>query len=399
MKNYLLRIHYPALLILLTFIVQFFVAPELWIADTRELPAIPFFGFLPVAFGKSVDAFLIFMMFCSVFFLFLKPENKKWLLLFLLPGILLVLEDGLRMQPWFYLHMVMIGLIAFEDKIGKPEVKTYLQWIVAAVYFWGGFNKLNIAFAWEIFPWFTEHLGIGQDYYLGMHNLHAFEMPSKNNIAYIVPAFEILIAVCLFIPGLRIAGILGSFITHAVSLFAIGPYGHNWNQIVWPWNVEMPILCLLLFYSNEKIPLRDFFTAQKNTFRMRTAKLVLFLFLLAPALSFFRFWDKGLSIYLYSGNTDELEFYFEGFEQKLTQTSLAEHLYLDTNYLVSSMKPEYWVMDQTGVPMYGSPRYLKKVGKYLCGCLDHPEKGGIKLLLRNGFGSVQDTVKIPCKDL
>ena len=71
-----------------------------------------------------------------------------------------------------------------KKEIKKENVLRFLQWIVIAIYFWGGFNKLNIAFAWEIFPWFTQHLGIGENYFLGMDNLNTFPMPSENNIAF-----------------------------------------------------------------------------------------------------------------------------------------------------------------------------------------------------------------------
>lgn len=393
------KINLSAGVILLTFFAQFFISKELWIPNERDYPLIPYFLFLPIASNKSIDTFLIFLTFVSFIFLIWKPNEKKYLLLFFIPSLLLILEDSIRLQPWFYLHLVMIGIITFEKQLSKENVIRFLQWIVIAIYFWSGFNKLNIAFAWEIFPWFTQHLGIGETYFLGMDNLNTFPLPSQNNIAFILPTFEMITAILLVIPRFRLIGISIVFILHLVSLYAIGPLGHNWNKIVWPWNIEMPILTFLLFYKLENITAKNYLMEQFLLVKTKTGLLILTLFFVLPAFTFIGIWDKALSLHLYSGNSDEMEFYFDGYEDNLVNTSLAGHLYLDTTDMKSAMRVEYWAIEQTGVPMYNSKKYFKKVGKYLCDCLEHPENGGIRIFTRTGFYSRQDTLEIPCKDL
>jgi hypothetical protein len=224
-------------------------------------------------------------------------------------------------------------------------------------------------------------------------------MPSENNIAFFIPVFEICIAVFLLIPKTRTIGIISVLLTHLVSLYAIGPWGHDWNQIVWPWNIEMPILTFLLFRKSQDFQFRKYISEQFHLMKSKVGIIILSLFFILPALSFFGFWDKALSLHLYSGNSDELEFYFDGYDDNLVNTSLAEHLYLDTTDMKSAMRVEYWAIQQTGVPMYNSKKYFRKVGKHLCDCLEHPEKGGIRIFTRSGFYSRQDTLDIPCKDL
>jgi hypothetical protein len=393
------KINLSAGVVLITFITQFFVTKELWIPNERDFPMIPYFSFLPIVFNKSIDTILILLTFLSLGFLIWKPAEKKYLLLFFIPSILLILEDSIRLQPWFYLHLSMIGLICFAKEIQKENIIRFLQWIVIAIYLWGGINKLNIAFAWEIFPWFTQHLGIGDAYFLGMDNLNTFPLPMSQYIAFLIPLFEILIAILLFIPKFRNYGIIAIFITHLVSLYAIGPWGHNWNEIVWPWNIEMPFLALILFKKSSDINFRIYFIEQVQLIKSKTGIMILVLFYILPTIGLFGYWNKALSLHLYSGNSDELEFYFEGYDESLVNTSLASHLYLDTVSMNTTMKVEYWVIEQTGVPMYNSISYFKKVGKSLCDCIEQPEKGGIKILIRNGFKSQQDTLVIPCKDL
>jgi hypothetical protein len=290
----------------------------------------------------------------------------------------------------------MISLIAFEKTITQQNVMRLLKFIVIAIYFWGGFNKLNIAFAWEVFPWLIEPTGLGEFYYLGFDNLNSFPLPVANYIAFVIPIVEIAIAIFLLIPRFRNSALILCLITHLFSLYAIGPLGQNWNIVVWPWNFEMPILCWLLFYGvREENYLQKYGQALKS----KVGLPILFLFLVAPTLSFFGKWDKGMAMHLYSGNSSQMEFHFEGFQEQLVNSSFAPYLSLDTVTMTSYMKVRYWADAQLGTPMYSEPRYLKKVGAYLCNCLENTNNSGIQIINRNGFYSTQDTLKISCEDL
>lgn len=94
-----------------------------------------------------------------------------------------------------------------------------------------------------------------------------------------------------------------------------------------------------------------------------------------------------------------MEFHFEGFQEQLVNSSFAPYLSLDTVTMTSYMKVRYWADAQLGTPMYSEPRYLKKVGAYLCNCLENTNNSGIQIINRNGFYSTQDTLKISCEDL
>ena len=58
-----------------------------------------------------------------------------------------------------------------------------------------------------------------------------------------------------------------------------------------------------------------------------------------------------------------------------------------------------WANDQLGVPLHSEPRYLKKVGLYLCNCIKNKDGAGITINERNGFYSNEDTLNISCFDL
>ena len=390
------KIQVAAVLILLTCFIQFYLSPNLWLPINRDFPLIPFFEFLPLRLNHVLRILLISSMGLALILAVVFPKQKKVLLLFSVPAILFVLEDAMRLQPWFYMHIIMISLIAFEKKITQPNVLRFLQFILIAIYFWGGFNKLNIAFTWEVFPWLIEPTGFGEFYYLGFDNLNSFPLPVANYIAFVIPIVEIAIAIFLFIPRFRNFGLILCIFTHLFSLYSIGPLGQNWNIVVWPWNILMPILCWLLFYGDRE---ENYLQKYRQALKSKVGMLILFLFLAVPTLSFFGKWDKGMAMHLYSGNSSQMEFHFEGFQEQLVNSSFAPYLSLDTVTMTSFMKVRYWADAQLGTPMYSELRYLKKVGAYLCNCLENTNNSGIQIINRNGFYSTQDTLKISCEDL
>ncbi len=390
------KIQVVTVLILVSCFIQFYLSRELWVPLNRDFPLIPFFEFLPLRLNHFLRILLISLMGVSLIFAVIFPNKKMYLLLFSIPAMLFILEDAMRLQPWFYIHVIMISLIAFEKTITQQNVMRLLKLIVIAIYFWGGFNKLNIAFAWEVFPWLIEPTGLGEFYYLGFDNLNSFPLPAANYIAFVIPIVEIAIAIFLFIPRFRNFGLALCIITHLFSLYSIGPLGQNWNIVVWPWNFEMPILCWLLFYGVRE---ENYFQKYGLALKSKVGILILFLFLVAPTLSFFGKWDKGMAMHLYSGNSSQMKFYFEGFQEQLVNSSFAPYLSLDTVSMTSFMKVRYWADAQLGTPMYSEPRYLKKVGAYLCNCLENTNNSGIQIINRNGFYSTQDTLQISCDDL
>lgn len=106
-----------------------------------------------------------------------------------------------------------------------------------------------------------------------------------------------------------------------------------------------------------------------------------------------------MTLDLYSGQTTQMEFYFQGFQKKLINRSIAKYLPLDTNSMQSFMHTRGWFIKQLGVPIHSEQRYLKKIGLYLCNCLENKDGAGITIYERNGFNSKQDTLNISCFDL
>lgn len=165
--------------------------------------------------------------------------------------------------------------------------------VVASIYLWSGLQKAHANFASSVYPWLieplTSHLPSGAAVALGEG-------------AYAVPVIEVAIGLGLLLRPVRKAAVAGAILMHAFILFTIGPWGHDWNPVVWPWNVAMVALVLMLFWRAPDNP--SFLAVVKpGGSAFRVAILILFAFM--PALNFFGLWDSYLSASLYSGSIEE----------------------------------------------------------------------------------------------
>ncbi|HMO02628.1 MAG TPA: hypothetical protein PKD37_03570 [Oligoflexia bacterium] len=120
-----------------------------------------------------------------------------------------------------------------------------------------------------------------------------------------VPFIEIWIGVGLITQKYRTKAIWLAFAMCFFVLLTIGPLGHNWNSVVWPWNVMMAISVFVLFVDTEAILPRDILWVKNFFFH----KIVLIMFGILPLFSFFNLWDSYLSWSLYSGAINDAALY------------------------------------------------------------------------------------------
>lgn len=158
--------------------------------------------------------------------------------------------------------------------------------MVAAIYFWSGAQKLNPYFASGAFTYLAQPLAA-----------HVPALAVK--AGYTAPFIEMACAIGLATRKFRMPAIVMPIAMHAFILLAIGPFGHNFNTVVWPWNIAM-IVFLLLLYRHSGARAGEILWGPTALHR-----IVFALFALAPALSFFNLWDSYLSAALYSGNKNQ----------------------------------------------------------------------------------------------
>jgi hypothetical protein len=218
--------------------------------------------------------------------------------------------------------------------------------MIAAIYFWSGLQKMNPNFLADTYPWLMEPLAakIGET-----------TIKNLDWLGNLFPIIETLTGIALFFSPVKKVAVVLLLLMHLFILFVLGPFGHNYNPVVWPWNIAMMGISFILFFNNESISISQIM----ETMRYHSLKIVFVLFLMLPLFNFVNLWDSYLSHNLYSGNTSNGVIYISDsvetkLPEKIRQYSLGE---LNQNQITI----KYWCMMELGVPAYPEKRNFEAI--------------------------------------
>jgi len=322
---------------------------KLWLVE-RNFPTTPVFNFLPII-NHPFDYLLPILCIISLILIIIKPI-KKFILIFLITAILLALFDLNRWQPWYYQYIMMFFVLSFysENKSNEKHQKAILlcfKIMMAGIYFWSGLQKFNPNFVSDTYLWLMEPSKI----YLGANFIDKLDW-----LAYAFPVIETLTGISLLITPIKKAGAVLAIIMHLFILFTLSPLGHNYNQVVWPWNIFMIIINYILCFKVSASTKNDW----KGFNKFNSIRFVLIVFILFPLFNFFNKWDSYLSHNLYSGNTSGgLIYVSDSVKQKLPVH--IKKYFNESN----TMNIKYWSMMELGVPPYPEKRNFEAVTKTL----------------------------------
>jgi len=291
MNDFVNRLFWLKAVIGIGFLSSVLVAPNVWLSTQRTFPTLPAFDFIR-PFEAPVDSLILGLMLFLLLLIIFFPRPKISILIFL--GLLLVLlvpGDLSRLQPWVYQYFFLfaaLGAMYWKRTTEKTAV-IICQFVVASTYFWSGVQKFNPVFFQETLPWMFSGVPGDFVYESGLLGLI---------IAVAIPLGEAGLGVGLLIPRLRKYAVTALVSMHIFILILIGPLFHSWNIVVWPWNIAMIIVVVLLFWRESENTVSDVFWPKRSILH----GLTLILFGVMPALSFFSYWDSYLSSSLYSGN-------------------------------------------------------------------------------------------------
>ncbi|MFN3409831.1 MAG: hypothetical protein ACK45B_12595 [Limisphaerales bacterium] len=328
-------------------------------------------------------------------------------------------QDQQRGQPWFYLYCAMLLCCRFPTATALAACR----WAVTAVYFWGGAQKLNARY-FELMPvWFVQPMA---DWPVPTLAVEAMRWA-----VWAAPFTEIAFAVGLWVPRLRLATLVALTALHGCALLLLGPLGHGYNWVVWPWNLAMIALAWTLFAtraprSETEAPTATApvegggQTAQSGALstsaplpsppslpgpcdltlagslaalRRSPAALVLTaLFTLLPALSFVGRWDSSFSFCLYSENQAAANvFVTPAFVEQLpprlrqyVRPFAAEYDPLHQGPLLFEF--QRWCYDDLGVPAFAEPRGYRAMFRHLRPFA--PEPQDLRMIIGPRFGPV-----------
>ena len=253
--------------------VSLLLTHDLWFMDGRLYAPAPVLARLPA----SLNIFLYGLMLAVCGLLCVRPQLRRWGALVAPAFIYFVLQDQLRGQ--FYLYMYVFALMACAAVPKRVEGKHLdaVRLMLAGVYIWAGIYKLNAIFITQVFPWFVAPF---------------FPFPEAAKvIGFAVPFLESAVGLLLFFPRWRWLSQILAFSMLSVVLLSIGPLGHNQALPVWPTNVYMDALVILLFIGNHRA------LAYKPA--LNIAAIALFIAL--PALGFIKQMGPHPTFQLYCG--------------------------------------------------------------------------------------------------
>ncbi len=367
-----LRLEWIFRIVLLGLGFQMLLSLSLWWTANGILPYLPlFFTEGQWLEQSSLVLFPVFLILAILNLIFSK--NRPVLILLLVTGVLLVCGNIHRLQVWFYFYGLILFLFLWKNKVSNELLLTILQGLVVGVYLWSGFHKFNINFVEDIFPWLLEPLG----------------WTSSPSLAYGAAGVEVLLGLGLLFQPTRNFFVVGTIGFHLIILGLLGPLGHNWNIVVWPWNIVMPILVFFLFYKTEEIKLERI-TALFRVFP--TGIFVLGLVWILPAFNYIGFTPEQISFKMYSGAQPEVVLYFGEKDRLLVGDHPTVHGILPTKTLPNyRVELDVLASSEWGTPLFITPSTAKRILHQFCQKMQRPEEGGLLYLAKDDF------VEMPCE--
>lgn len=378
------RLHKIVIVICICLLVQLGISWKVWLPFNRQFPLVNAFSFLNMHYGLIVDVILYALLAGSIIVLMVAPFKRQFIYLLGLLLTLLILEDINRFQPWVYMYALMLLSVGFGyKKWGEGKVLFMIRILLAATYLWSGLQKLNHAFAAEIFPWLMSPLGLTN--FLETHH----------RLAYAIPFIETISGIVLLLKHYqKYAGIV-LIAMHLLLLYILGPFGNTWNSLVWPWNLALAGILLLLIYEKDYA---GFVVSVNPLFRSAWFITMGALTCIMPAFNFTGWWDNYLSDSFYSSNIPEAIFYSSKASNYADSVmgNITGAVYPQNGgkyYVIDA-----WALHELNTPVYPQDRYFKKIGAYLCNKTGDTNSGLI-ILKRKRFTSEKYEMNFKYDDL
>jgi hypothetical protein len=346
--------------VLLVFCVGLSMSSALWIGP-RSYPLTPVSSMLPVI-GDAVARALYVALFALAAIALLAPKPRWFIAAFLAVMAVFCLMDQTRWQPWVFQYSFLLAAIALyswdsADADGAKRTLNIARLIVASTYVYSGLQKTNLNFVENDFPWIVQP--IANVFPSAINLLHGFGMA--------VPLVQVAFGIGLLTRRFRRASLIAAVAMHLFILAMFGPFGLDWNDIVWPWTAAMALFDILLFSAAPDFSWREIAWSRHDPWHIAAAVL----FAMLPALSFFNLWDSYLSSALYSGNLTEAQIYLSDAGKASLPAAIASRSVRtspDTNVL----NLQRWAIEDLNVTPYPEIRVYRAIARDVCGRLRDP---------------------------
>src|SRR5579871_695492 len=231
------RLDYTRTAVVLGYLAGLLLSSKLWV-NTRFFPLIPVLHGLP-RLHFPLDYLCAAGLFLLLSTIGVARRPRPYILGFAALILFLALYDQNRWQPWAYLYLFLLLTLANfswtpDDIAGQENILNICRLCVAATYFYSGLQKLNPHFA-----------DVGLTSLLGPM---AARLPLAHVWPLIMAGFETCIGIGLLTRKLRDIAVICACGMHLFILFSCIVIIH-WNSVVWPWNLTMIALVIVLFWK------------------------------------------------------------------------------------------------------------------------------------------------------
>lgn len=333
---------------------------KLWISS-RLYPLVPLFGLLP-PLPQPFDGLVLAAVVGLLAGIVVWPRATPLVAaLVILLGALFA-QDQSRLWPSFYeFFLLFLLLLTWRPDGGEDEAQRLLagmRFVVAAVYFWGGVQKLTPHFFNEEFPWFIQPLA----------DLVPAVKPCVPALAVAAAIAEVLIGVGLLTRRCRGFALGEALLMHAIIFVCIGPIRGNWNDAAWMWSLATAAIAWVLFHDAPPFSFRTMFAAAWPC--SLPQMLAVALVGVAPVLNNVNRWDSALSFNVYTGNVTTAAIVLPADAVGRLPPEVAAHVTLQGAGALLDVNA--WARREFNGGAYPEARIFRAVFRAICGLVPHP---------------------------
>ena len=340
------------LTVLIGLFVSILLSHNLWAGD-RWFPKTTFIdGYFGIP--APYDYIHLIILIVLLFFSFTSQKKTPTALLVMF-CVYLCFDDQNRLQPWFYNYVLILFITLFyKNRVDEPNNYTTvfisLQLLVALVYIFSGIQKMNDAFVPDTFEWMVSSF----DTILSKRQLILV-----TNFGYAVPYIELCLGIFLLVKPIRFIIVPLVILMHILILIMLGPTGKDFNSVVWPWNITMIFLVLLLFADVKQERFFDI----SFLFKGLVFYIVITLMLIFPLFSLKNQYDSYLSSSLYSSNLNDCQLILSNKAYHNLPYFIRRYCTTNENFNVLYIKK--WSSDELNVPCVPEYRIFKNMQRYV----------------------------------
>lgn len=269
------------------------------------------------------------------------PRQRHLFLVVVITEIILCLMDWMRWQPWQY-QFLLTFLLFFVARNDARQFLNLMALLLSATYIYSALHKFNPTFLGDVWHGFVLK---------GFHISGNLTRPVYYG-GYMLGAVELAIGTGLLLAKNKLPFIWMCLAMHACILVALGPWGINFNAVVWPWNAAMVLLVAIVFKNAPNILTRSFFKPIAN-------RVLIVLVGFLPALNFIGFWDDYLSFALYAGGNEKMMICFDRQNAPEIIKSYKTAPFCGDDELTISITK--WSLTELQVPVYPQERVYREI--------------------------------------